>query len=420
MSESNSWTDQWFNAQQQFVDSWTDMANASNTSSQKSQADLWAQSFEMWRKASGNQPQPDIQQAINKCVNMGHEYFAMAEQVSKAMSGGANPVDAINQWMEQLKQSLQQFSSLPGFDINGVNDFMKQWFAPNQSWQQMTAAFTPMNQAAWQIPGMNASVFNMGETIDPLGKVLEAPGVGYFREPQEKQQRGIQLAIEYHQANHAFNQAFLKVAMESIQGFQGRLLRLDSDKTPKSLRELYDLWVEISEEHYAEFAMSAEYQTLYGDMVNRLMTLKKHYAEITDDMLRAMNLPNTAEVDTMQLRLQQVRRENIVLHKEIDEIKEVLSTQDAPTIEADTMQQELQQLRQENTVLRKEIDNIKATLSKSANGAPAAVVTSAAAKVKSRPATRKKAPAKKTVSKTAVKKTAAKKKTAVSKASKGA
>ncbi len=323
MSDNNSWADQWFKAQQQFVDAWGDMAKTGGANA--SQSDLWAQSFDMWRKACEGKTQPDTEMAMRKCMDMGKEYFAMAEQISKNMTQGANPVEAINQWLEQMKQSLQQFSGMPGFNGAGVSDFMKQWFTPNASWQEMVAGLTPMNQAMWQMPGMNTSVFNLGEMIDPMGKVLEAPGVGYFREPQEKQQKGVQLALEYQEANFKFNQAFLRVAMESIQGFQSRLLGLGGDNTPKSLRELYDLWVEISEEHYAEFAMGEEYQTLYGDMVNRLMILRKHYGEMTDDFLRSLNLPNTREIDTMQERLQQLRRDNFALKKELKEIRETLA-----------------------------------------------------------------------------------------------
>jgi len=324
MSESNSWTDQWFNAQQQFVDAWSDMAKTGSATGNASQTDLWAQSFELWRKACEGKTQPDMEMAMRKCMDMGKEYFAMAEQVSKGLTEGANPVEAINQWLEQMKQSLQQFSGVPGFNGSGVNDFMKQWFAPNASWQDMVAGLTPMNQAFWQMPGMNTSVFNLGEAIDPLGKILEAPGVGYFREPQEKQQKGLQLALDYQEANFKFNQAFLRVALESIQGFQNRLLGLDGDGVPKSLRELYDLWVVVSEEHYAKFAMGEEYQTLYGDMVNRLMIMRRHYSEMADDFLRALNLPNTREIDTMQERLQQVRRDNFAMKKEIKEIKAML------------------------------------------------------------------------------------------------
>ena len=339
MSETNPWAAQWFNAQQQFVDSWSDIAK-SGVPGTSNQSDLWAQSFDLWRKASGAQVQPDFQQAMDKCMDMGKGYFTMAEQITKNMGAGASPTDAINQWMDQLKQSLQQFSGMPGFNGGGANDFMKQWFNPTSSWQQMTAGMMPMNQGAWQMPGMsmpnmgmpnmnmpgmmNTPSFNLGEMIDPLGTMLEAPGVGYFREPQAKQQKGLQLALEYNQANQAFNQAFLKVATESIQDFQARILKIDAETAPKSLRELYDLWVEISEEHYAVFAMSEEYQELYGDMVNRMMIMKKHYSEIADDMLKAMNLPNTREVDTMQERLQQVRRDNFALKKEIAEIKSML------------------------------------------------------------------------------------------------
>ena len=324
MADSDPWTEQWFKAQQQFVDAWSDMAQSGAASKPPNQSELWAQSFDLWRKASGDQAQPDVQQALNKCFDMGKEYLAMAEQVSKGLSQGSQPLDAINQWMEQLKQSLQQFGTLPGFDGRGLDPFMQQWFSPGQSWQDMVANLIPKDPSSMHMPGMNAAAFDPDGPIAAMGKILSAPSVGFFRESQEKQQRGMRLALEYQQASQLFNQAFLRVAMESIQGFQQRLQSLGADGFPGSLRELYNLWVEISEEHYAGFAMSDEYQALYGDMVNRLMVLKKHQNEMTNDFMAALNLPGSREIDTMQKRLQQLRRENIELRKELGEIKSLL------------------------------------------------------------------------------------------------
>ena len=158
MSEKYSWADQWFKAQQQFVDAWTDMAKSASVD-KSSQTDLWSRGFDMWRQALGGQGQPDAELAMRKCMDMGREYFAMAEQVGKGIADGGKPTEAINQWLEQLKQALQQFSGMPSFNGANVNDFMKQWFTPTQSWQQMVAALAPMQQATWQMPGMNTSVF---------------------------------------------------------------------------------------------------------------------------------------------------------------------------------------------------------------------------------------------------------------------
>ena len=90
MSEKHSWADQWFKAQQQFVDAWTDMAKSGSVD-KSSQADLWSRGFDMWRQALGGQGQPDAELAMRKCMDMGREYFAMAEQVGKGLADGGKP-----------------------------------------------------------------------------------------------------------------------------------------------------------------------------------------------------------------------------------------------------------------------------------------------------------------------------------------
>ena len=82
MSDSGPWTDQWLKAQQQFVDAWSQMAQA-GSAPDHNPSELWARGFDLWRQASGAQAGPDVQQALDKCFAMGKEYLSMAEQVSR-------------------------------------------------------------------------------------------------------------------------------------------------------------------------------------------------------------------------------------------------------------------------------------------------------------------------------------------------
>jgi polyhydroxyalkanoate synthase subunit PhaE len=346
MNDSNPWAEQWLNAQQKFVETWGQMAKDGQPAN--SQTNLWSEGLKLWTDSF--QPQESgFKQAVDKCFDAGKSYFSMTEQVSNLMADGKSATEAMTQWTEQLKSSLQagimsnpMAGAMGGFNPGSfnpgsfnpsTNDFMQQWFAPAKNWENMVSNMNMFSQNPMQMPGMNGAAFNMGEMVDPLGKALSAPGIGYFREPQEKQQKGIQLMLEYHQANNDFNQASLRISIESVQGFQDRLVKSTSENSPKSMRDLYDLWVEVSEEHYAVFAMSEEYQTLYGAMVNKLMSTKKHYQGITNDLMESMNMPSRQEVDTLQYRLAEVRRENRGLRNQIAEINsklDALASQPAP------------------------------------------------------------------------------------------
>jgi len=332
MPNNKAWTDEWLKAQQKFVESWSSMGKDWGKSDTNEQTDLWANGLEMWRKTYPYPypTQPETDQVINKCLEVGKGYFAMAEQIGKQVSSGGKPEDVIQQWLEQLKAVMQQQGDhwSPAQHM-ASNDFMSQWMGPSTSWQKITSAMMPI-----QMPGIDASIYGIGDNFNELNQALSMPGVGFFRETQEKRQAGIKLAKEYQQANHQFNQSFLRVSIESLQSFQKLLTELtqkEEAETPHTLRGIYDLWVDVSEGCYADYAMSEEYQTLYGDMVNRLMKLKKHYSDMLDENMTSMNLPSRKEIDTMQERLQETRRENRALRREIKEIRTMLAGKKTPT-----------------------------------------------------------------------------------------
>lgn len=77
----------------------------------------------------------------------------------------------------------------------------------------------------------------------------------------------------------------------------------------ESLRALYDMWVDASEEAYGEFVMSDEYQVVYGDLVNSLMRVRKDMNDLAEQHYQLMNIPTRSEIDTVQRRQQEQRRE---------------------------------------------------------------------------------------------------------------
>ncbi len=324
MTDQQSWTEQWFKAQQQFVDTWSEMAKQGNEAAKTNQADLWAESFKIWNQGMQQGSQTDFGGLMGKSMEISKSIFGMAEQLGQFMAAEKDPMTAIQKWIESVISMLQNNPmNAAAMNPEAFGGLLNHWMAPAGLWQQMADNMTSA-ASPWQMPAMSGVAFNMGEAIDPLGKALQTPGIGFFREPQEKQQLGIQLTMEYHKSNLAFNQAFITVAIESLNDLKNQLTTLKPEEFPASLRALYDMWVEISEKHYAEFAMSEKYPVLYGDMVNKLMAVKKHYQELVNDLFEAMNLPTHSEVDTMQRRLQEARRENGRLRHDLNELKKTV------------------------------------------------------------------------------------------------
>ena len=71
------------------------------------------------------------------------------------------------------------------------------------------------------------------------------------------------------------------------------------DREITSLRELYDLWVTIAEEVYAEKVMTKEYSVAFGNFINAGARCRKARQTMVDDLQELMNLPNRREIDSI-------------------------------------------------------------------------------------------------------------------------
>ncbi len=78
--------------------------------------------------------------------------------------------------------------------------------------------------------------------------------------------------------------------------------------------------MDVNEQVYAKFAMTDEYQVVYGDLVNALMALKQGINAELDSVYASANLPTRKELNAAFEKQQEMRRDNRALRKQLQEL----------------------------------------------------------------------------------------------------
>lgn len=208
-------------------------------------------------------------------------------QAAVAGSGGAKPVA---DWRQQLQQmfggATQPFAqAFGGIDSAGAESFTRQW----QSWWQAA-----QHSGLGELPGMQ------GPT----------PAFGLNREQQMKQQALVAALLASMQASARYQELIQRANLQGMQRLQDKLAEhAEPGRQIDSMKAFYDLWVDASEEAYADIALSDEFRDAYGEMVNTQMRARQLQQEQTEQLCRELGVPTRSEVSSLGERLQALRRE---------------------------------------------------------------------------------------------------------------
>lgn len=324
--KGNNWMDEWVKSQQGYWQSWADMAQRGMRVPEP-QRNPWADGLTQWWRTMSPSMPFEGREVFDRLMGLSRGYFTMAEQMSNQGASMQDGMGVVNGWLENMQKYWTEWVQNGGQWFNkdaSAKDMMAFWDLPMDTLNRMVANMMP-------VPGDFTQAFHpesmvMGGPVrEQTSRFLSIPAVGYTRESQEQFQQLTKLQMDYAAAMQAYQMAFGKVALQSTQNFQAHIQEeTRQGKTFASLRETYDSWVEFSEAAYAEFVMTQEYQQLYGKLVNTLLAVKQQTGRMVDQGLEAMHMPTHAEISTLQLRQQELRRENLSLRKEIRAIHEEL------------------------------------------------------------------------------------------------
>jgi hypothetical protein len=310
--EAPSWGEEWMDANRRYWEAWNSVFRQTQDSSGGSTRPDWAEPLEQWFKLMAP-PMPPTSRDI---------FDRLTEQAT-----------AFQQFGEQLSATLGQF----GGSADGLAAC---WKLPMDTWSR-TASSASVFPGDF-LESHKPDVWNQladGFHRD-LERFLSVPGLGYTREAQEEGRELIRLALEYQRALQSYAATFRTIVPETLTRLQQRFAERGEPVT--TLRALYDLWVDASEEVYLELVATEDHAQAYGRMVNALMALKNHGRNMVDEIVGALGMPTRHGLNTLQRRQQELRREIVALRRELGEARSVRG-------ELAELGQEVQALRSQAT-----------------------------------------------------------------------
>lgn len=229
---------------------------------------------------------------------------------------GADLFAHAQQMFGQLQQALLPAMESTNLDVDSL---MQMW--------RKTFGDAPALPPALMVPSFLAPLSaggSPGFAAEMRGALGAAP-LGLMREHQERLQAFAQAQIDLNAAFERYSTLMQKVQREGMARFEAKLReRSEPGKQLESARAMFDLWVDASEDAFAEVALSPEYRHIYGELVNAQMRTRQCGMAIVDKQLESLGLPSRTELDSNHKRTYELQRELRALKLRVAELEQAV------------------------------------------------------------------------------------------------
>jgi class III poly(R)-hydroxyalkanoic acid synthase PhaE subunit len=317
----------WLAFQQQYWNAWRSLGDQAREtmSTPEMPTNPWAQALDSWWKTISPGTGPEVNDFYTRLSEQAKAFFRLSEGFGQMAQAATTSGDALTQWQDQMEQALAGLKQNFSQSTPNTHEFMRQvmafWELPLDTWQRTASSMSVLPDDFLQ----NLKAGKLEHIQDITGRMnefLSVPGVGYTREWQEQLQTQARLMLDYQNAYREYAAGYSKIGLQSVEQLEALLkAQTEDNKSVTGIRDLYDLWVDCCEEAYGKYVSTDEYAELHGRLVNRLMALKQHSREMIDELLGAIGMPTRHETNTLQRRLQEVRREGRVMRAELEALK---------------------------------------------------------------------------------------------------
>lgn len=287
------WIKQWQAMSQQFAGAMNDLAGGKPADPaaawQKDAAAAWQKMAQPFAAAAGMNTNAAPAEILDRLGAGAKTFFVLLQSLGNAGRGGG---------AKAFTDALRQGFNVPGLDPSLLDN--------------------PVAQVMRDLAGQGAQGFDamMGEfarAAAPLQQqwqgTLGMPTFGLAREHQERWQAIALAANAWQESNNRYQALILKASRDGFERFQAKLAeREEPGRQLESVRQVYDLWIDASEEAYAEIALSPEFREAYGNMVNAQMRLRSLVQGEVERSAAQLGLPTRSEVRSLEKAVHDLRR----------------------------------------------------------------------------------------------------------------
>lgn len=191
-------------------------------------------------------------------------------------------------WLRGIAQSLQPAGQ------GGAGTFPPAASEAFETWR-----------AAWSTSLANAAA--PGGWSDMVNRT---PPLGLFREQTEAWRAVAAAQADCQRLEQEFAAVMRRVQADALNLLEQRIQGRHEQGSPvQGFRELYDLWVECSEEVFRTVAHSPAYGHLQGEIGNATLRLRARIQKVIEQGLRQFDLPTRSEINSVHQQLRQLRQQ---------------------------------------------------------------------------------------------------------------
>jgi len=299
---------EWINLQKQYIDALSSFKPEQPTADNYGgNHQAWKEALDYWWKSAGKLLPDNSRSVFESVLGQGSAFYAFADQFAVILQEISASDKASNDWQAIMANHLDKMKSgLDSYNASMMDPAHASAFAwpqPLESWKQVMAAMAIVPEEVFEY-------LEKSSEDNVFASLAAVPGIGFTREFQDKLLEAGRLWKIYQQCHREYSSAFTELSKLALDRLGEKIVECArSGKKIRSLKEVYNLWIDASEEVFAEFAFNEDYSLLYGKLVNSLMAFKRHNDSIVDDFLPLLNLPSRQSMQTVYKRQQQMRNE---------------------------------------------------------------------------------------------------------------